>query len=410
MIGRGEDSHFCLPQDRFFSRHHCILEIAPPQTFIRDLGSTNGTYVNGQRIDTAYLKSGDRIQGGETVLEVEVSTGLEEFDSTAKMAASEPSVVSVQCLNCGLPASVEAMSADTKMSYLCDDCRERLKDNPQPIPGYQMIRILGKGGMGSVMLGRSETDGRAAAIKTLLPEVAVSEQSVKRFLREIEVASSLQHPNIVGYIEHGTHNGIIYLVTEYIAGMDASRLSKYRGGKLDYTEVVSIIEQTLAALDFAHNRGFVHRDIKEQNILIHGEYPRSTAKLTDFGLSKSFKETGMSGVTMVGDVAGTIAYMPPEQVRDFKEVRPPSDIYAVGMTAYSLMTGAHALDIAPKAGIAETVKAIFEKQIIPINARIPTVPREVAFVIETALAKSVENRWRTAAAMREALLSAAKMN
>jgi serine/threonine protein kinase len=410
MIGRGEDSHFCLPQDRFFSRHHCILEIAPPQAFIRDLGSTNGTYVNGQRIDSAYLKSGDRIQGGETVLEVEVSTGLGEFDSTAKMAASEPSVVSVQCLNCGIPASVEAMSADTKMSYLCDDCRERLKNNPQPIPGYQMIRILGKGGMGSVMLGRSETDGRAAAIKTLLPEVAVSEQSVKRFLREIEVASSLQHPNIVGYIEHGTHNGIIYLVTEYIAGMDASRLSKHRGGKLDYTEVVRIIEQTLAALDFAHNRGFVHRDIKEQNILIHGEYPRSTAKLTDFGLSKSFKETGMSGVTMVGDVAGTIAYMPPEQVRDFKEVRPPSDIYAVGMTAYSLMTGAHALDIAPKAGIAETVKAIFEKPIIPINARIPTVPREVAFVIETALAKNVENRWRTAAAMREALLSAAKMN
>ena len=74
MIGRSDDSHFCLPQDRFFSRHHCILEIAPPQAFIRDLGSTNGTFVNGQRVETAYLKSGDRIQGGETVLEVEVST------------------------------------------------------------------------------------------------------------------------------------------------------------------------------------------------------------------------------------------------------------------------------------------------------------------------------------------------
>jgi serine/threonine-protein kinase len=410
MIGRSEDSHFCLPQDRFFSRHHCILEIAPPQAFIRDLGSTNGTYVNGQRVDTAYLRSGDRIQGGETVLEVEVSTGLEEFDSTARMEVSEPSVVAVQCLNCGIPSSAEAASADAVMSFVCDDCREKLKANPQPIPGYQMIRILGQGGMGSVMLARSEKDGRAVAIKTLLPEVAVSEQSVKRFLREIEVASSLQHPNIVSYVEHGQHNGIIYLVTEFVNGMDASRLTRHRGGRLDYTEVVRIIEQTLAALDFAHNRGFVHRDIKEQNILVFGEHPRSTAKLTDFGLSKSFKETGMSGVTMVGDVAGTIAYMPPEQVRDFKEVRPPSDIYAVGMTAYSLLTGAHALDIAPKAGIAETVKAIFEKPIIPINARDGSIPREVAFVIETALAKSTENRWRTAAAMREALLSAAKMN
>lgn len=121
---------------------------------------------------------------------------------------------------------------------------------------------------------------------------------------------------------------------------------------------MKIIEQTLAALNFAHSLGFVHRDIKEQNILIEGDFPRSNAKLTDFGLSKSYKQTGMSGVTMVGDVAGTIAYMPPEQVRDFKDVRPPSDIYAVGMTAYSLITGAHALDIGPKAGIAETVKYI----------------------------------------------------
>ena len=115
----------------------------------------------------------------------------------------------------------------------------------------------------------------------------------------------------------------------------------------------------------------------------------------------------MSGVTMVGDVAGTIAYMPPEQVRDFKDVKPPSDIYAVGMTAYSLLTGAHALDIGPKAGIAETVKAIFEKPIIPVRSRVPDVPLHVASVIETALAKQVENRWRTAGAMREALLSAA---
>lgn len=408
MIGRSEDAHFCLPQDRFFSRHHCILEIAPPQAFIRDLSSTNGTFVNGMRIDNAYLKSGDRIQGGETILEVEVTTGLEEFTDAAIPKDSIPSVVSVACLNCGVPAAVEASRPDSRMTYLCDDCREKLKANPQPIPNYQMIRVIGQGGMGSVMLGRSEKDGSAVAIKTLLPEVAVSEQSVKRFMREIEVASSLQHPHIVSYIEHGTHNGVIYLVTEFVVGMDASRLSKNQGGRLSYREVVRIMEQTLAALDFAHTKGFVHRDIKEQNILVNGTFPNSTAKLTDFGLSKSFKQTGMSGVTMVGDVAGTIAYMPPEQVRDFKEVRPPSDIYAAGMTAYSLLTGAHALDISPKAGISETVKAIFEKPIVPILSRVNDVPHNVALVIETALAKHTDDRWRTAAAMREALLNAAR--
>ncbi len=406
MIGRSENAHFCLPQDPFFSRHHCILEIAPPQAFIRDLRSTNGTFVNGMRVETAYLKSGDRIQGGETILEVEVTSGLEEYNDASVSQDSMPSVVKISCLNCNAPSVAEASRPDSRMTYLCDDCREKLKANPQPIPNYQMIRVIGQGGMGSVMLGRSVQDGRAVAIKTLLPEVAVSDQSVKRFLREIEVSSSLQHPHIVSYIEHGTHNGIIYLVTEFVTGMDASRLSKHNGGRLNYKQVVSIMEQTLAALDFAHTKGFVHRDIKEQNILVDGDFPNSTAKLTDFGLSKSFQQTGMSGVTMVGDVAGTIAYMPPEQVRDFKEVRPPSDIYAAGMTAYSLLTGKHALDISPKAGISETVKAIFEKPIIPILSRVNDVPHNVALVIETALAKHTEDRWRTAAAMREALLNA----
>ncbi|HQX57158.1 MAG TPA: FHA domain-containing serine/threonine-protein kinase [Pyrinomonadaceae bacterium] len=408
MIGRSDDAQFCLPHDRFFSRHHCLIEIAPPQAFLRDLGSTNGTFVNGLRVETAYLRSGDRIQGGETVLEVEVSADPAEVALAARMGnQTHPSEVAVSCLNCGAPSNVEASSPETKLTYVCDACRERLKKNPQPIPHYQMIRVIGQGGMGSVMLARSEKNGQAVAIKTLLPEVAVSDQSLKRFLREIEVASSLVHPNIVSYIEHGTHNGIVYLVTEFIAGMDASRLAKHRGGKLGYREVVQIIEQTLAALDFAHSLGFVHRDIKEQNILIEGEFPSSQAKLTDFGLSKSYKQTGMSGVTMVGDVAGTIAYMPPEQVRDFKEVRPPSDLYAVGMTAYSLLTGAHALDIGPKAGISETVKAIFEKPIIPIAQRIPDIPIKIAAVFETALAKQVELRWSNAAAMREALLRAA---
>ncbi len=408
MIGRSEDAQFCLPHDRFFSRHHCILEIAPPQCFLRDLSSTNGTFVNGIRVETAHLKHGDRIQGGETVLEVEVAADQIEgaVNPFGKMEKTEPSLITVLCLNCGVPSNAEASRPDAKLSFVCDDCREKLRQNPQPIPGYQMMRVLGQGGMGSVMLARSERDGRAVAIKTLLPEVAVSEQSLKRFMREIEVAASLQHQHIVSYIEHGTHNGIVYLVTEYVSGMDASKLAKHRGGKLNYKEVAKIIEQTLAALDFAHGKGFVHRDIKEQNILVDGSDPNYISKLTDFGLSKSYKQTGMSGVTMVGDVAGTIAYMPPEQVRDFKEVRPPSDIYAVGMTAYSLLTGAHALDIAPNAGISETVKAIFEKPIIPITNRVPDVPLRVAAVFETALAKQPDLRWRTAGEMREGLIRA----
>jgi len=274
------------------------------------------------------------------------------------------------------------------------------------VPGYDMVKVLGRGGMGCVMLARDQKTGRAVAIKTLLPEVAVSDQALRRFMREIDVASALQHPHIVSFIDRGIHNGVVFLITEFVEGNDAARLADSRGGRLPFREAAQILTQALDALSFAHNKGYIHRDIKDQNILVTGTFPDTTSKLTDFGLAKSFTQTGMSGVTMAGDVAGTFAYMPPEQIRDFKNVRPASDIYAMGMTAYSLLTGAVALDLSPKANVAETVKAIFDKPIIPILQRVPDCPPSVANVVERALAKDPAQRWPSAEAMRDALLEA----
>jgi phage terminase large subunit-like protein len=397
LIGRADKAHFSLPHDRFFSRNHCLLEIAPPQCFLRDLGSTNGTYVNNRRVQTTYLRSGDRIQGGETVLGVELV-------SDAQVIQPADSEVTVQCLNCGILSKAEGLADQGTISFICDVCRVKLKNEPQPVPGYEMIRMLGQGGMGTVMLARQTATGRPVAIKTLLPDVAVSEQSVQRFMREISVASALKHRNIVEYIESGSHRGVIYLITEFVDGNDAAKMVHLRGGRLNYLEVGRIMEQVLSALEFAHQRNFVHRDIKDQNILVRGMYPDLIAKLTDFGLAKSFKQTGLSGVTMVGDVAGTVAYMPPEQIRDFRNVQPPADIYSMGMTAYSLLTGRHALNLSPKAGIAETIKAIFEKPTDPVRMHTPEVPQPFADVLERAMAKEPEKRWRSAAEMRDAVL------
>jgi serine/threonine-protein kinase len=402
LIGRSETAHLCLPDDRYFSRNHCILEIAPPRCFLRDLGSLNGTYVNGQKVQEAYLRNGDRVQGGQTVLGVEVSA--EQFPTHPELAPTQPAIVIVECLNCGARDQAEAASPDEHMTFLCEDCRTELRRQPQPIPGYEMVKVLGRGGMGCVMLARNQQTGEAVAIKTLLPEVAVSDQALRRFMREIDVAAALQHPHIVRFIDRGTNKGVVYLITEFVEGADAARLADARGGRLPYQEAIKIITQSLEALEFAHTKGYIHRDIKDQNILVTGTWPNYTSKLTDFGLAKSFTQTGMSGVTMAGDVAGTFAYMPPEQIRDFRNVRPSSDIYAMGMTAYSLLTGAIALDLSPRANVAETVKSIFEKPIIPIRHRLPEIPDSVAQVIERALAKDPAHRWPSAEAMRAALL------
>jgi len=408
LIGRSPDAHLYLPDDRFFSRNHCLLEINPPHSFLRDLGSTNGTFVNGQRVREAFLNNGDQVRGGETTLVVEVTAGEERHlsETTQDLSPGRPVLVMVECLNCGRREQAQASAPDEKLTFLCEDCRIELRRSPQSVPGYDTVKLLGRGGMGCVMLGREHKTGRAVAIKTLLPEFAVSEKAMRRFMREIDVAASLKHKNIVEFIDRGTHNGVVYLVTEFVEGADASKLAEMQGGHLKYDDGISIISQALDALSHAHAQGYIHRDFKDQNILVAGNSPNHIAKLTDFGLAKSFTHSGMSGVTMAGEMAGTLAYMPPEQLRNFRDVKPQSDIYAVGMTAYSLLTGTLALDLTRKTSVNDTIRAIFEQPCIPLRNRAPHVPQPVCEIIDRALAKDPNQRWQTAGAMRSALLHA----
>lgn len=409
LIGRNPDAHLCLPDDRFFSRNHCLLEINPPHSHVRDLRSTNGTFVNGQRVANAFLKSGDRIQCGETILLVEVSTAPSRdlSETTQEALPQRPVLVMVECLNCGRREQAQASSPEEHMTFLCEDCRIELKRSPQAIPGYDTVKLLGRGGMGCVMLAREQSTGRAVAIKTLLPEFAVSDKAMKRFMREIDVAAALKHKNIVEFIDRGTHNGVVYLVTEFVDGADASRLAELNGGCLSYEDGIAIISQALDALSFAHAEGYIHRDFKDQNILVSGHSPNLVAKLTDFGLAKSFSQSGMSGVTMAGEMAGTLAYMPPEQLRNFRDVKPQSDIYAVGMTAYSLLSGSMALNLNSKGSVNDTIRAIFEQPAVPLSQRAPHIPARVCEIIDRALAKDPAQRWQTAGAMRNALQYAA---
>jgi len=405
LIGRSDNAHLYLPDDRFFSRHHCLLEIAPPRCFLRDLGSTNGTFVNGQKVSEVFLRNGDRIQGGQTVLLVQVAADPTQAHVAETPTLAGSTLVIVECGNCGRRERAEA-APDENLTFICEECREELKQRPQPVPGYEMVKMLGRGGMGCVMLARDESNGQAVAIKTLLPEVAVADKSLKRFMREIEVAAALDHPNIVRFVKSGTNNGAVYLVTEFVEGCDAAKLADAQGGRLPFRDAIQIISQSLDALAYAHARGYIHRDIKESNILVNGTAPNLTAKLTDFGLARSFTATGMSGITMAGDMAGTFAYMPPEQIRDFRNVKPTADIYAIGMTAYSLLAGDIALDLGPSGDIAGTVRAIFEGQMIPLRTRVPDVPSQIAEIIERALVRDPAHRWQSAGAMRTALAHA----
>jgi len=378
----------------------------PPHSYLRDLNSTNGTFLNDHRVKDAFLKNGDRIQCGETILLVEVTAESQNISETTQDAGvpARPVLVMVECVNCGRREQAQASSPDEHLTFLCEDCRIELKRSPQSIPGYETVKLLGRGGMGCVMLGREQSTGRAVAIKTLLPEFAVSDKAMRRFMREIDVAAALKHKNVVEFLDRGTHNGVVYLVSEFVDGCDAQKLAEEQGGSLCYEDGISVISQSLDALAFAHDQGYIHRDFKDQNILVSGRSPNLVAKLTDFGLAKSFTQSGMSGVTMAGEMAGTLAYMPPEQLRNFRDVKPQSDIYAVGMTAYSLLTGKLAIDLSKNGSVNDTIRAIFEQPPIPLRQRAPHIPQGVCEIIDRALAKDPAQRWKSAGAMLTALL------
>src|ERR1700694_4697161 len=119
--------------------HHCLLEMAPPRCFLRDLGSTNGTFVNGQRVPEAFLRSGDKIQGGQTVLEVEVQSEQPvTVDGSKTPTLTRPSIVMVECGNCGRREQTEASPQDEPMTFLCEECREELKRRAPPTPDSRL--------------------------------------------------------------------------------------------------------------------------------------------------------------------------------------------------------------------------------------------------------------------------------
>ena len=187
---------------------------------------------------------------------------------------------------------------------------------------------------------------------------------------------------------------------EYVAGPDAGRLLE-RSGPLPVARAVGWICQTLEALEYAHAKGFVHRDIKPANVLVTQAEGRESAKLADFGLARVYQASRLSGLTMVSDVGGTPAFIPPEQITNFREAKPPADQYGAAATLYNLLTGAFVFDLPAHA--LHQLAMILQDDPVPIQSRRPDLPRGLAQAIHRALAREPAERYPDVKAMRQAL-------
>jgi serine/threonine protein kinase len=386
LFGRAPDCHARLdPSDVSASRHHFLLEVNPPEARLRDLGSLNGTHVNGvrhggrrpdetpeeaatRRGAEVDLFDGDEIRVGATVFRVSVSS-----PSGAPPRGGRPS-----------PSRGEDAASLPRGAA---------------IGPYEVESLLGQGGMGAVYLAhrRDAPAEGPVALKVMLPRMVVDEAAQEIFLREIEVTRALRHPHIVSLLDFGRHEGRFYFVLEYCPGGSAEALRRRHGGRVPLPAALRLAADALEGLAAAHEQGFVHRDLKPDNVLL-GEDGR--ARLADFGLAKSFQQAGLSGLTATGAVGGTFQFMPREQLTSYRQVRPVSDVWSMAATVYFLLTGQYPRDF--DAG-KDPLAVILRGGVVPIARRDPALPADLAAVLDRALEDDPARRFADARELVRAL-------
>jgi eukaryotic-like serine/threonine-protein kinase len=381
ILGRSPQCHCSFPDDPYLSSNHFLLEIAPPQCSLRDLGSRNGTFVNGVRFGMRRQGESPK-EAAQRAQRIALKTGDTILAGTVEVSVSIDSAVSTP------PPRQEGPGEGPGLK----------------VPGYEIIRELGRGSMGVVYLARSARYRRVLALKILwVSDKALSAQEKESFQREVDAAKVLRHPNIVSFYGGGSFGPDIYFAMEYCDGGSLAALMEKSGGRLSLEVARPIMLQVLDGLEYAHARNLVHRDIKPENILLKGGGPAATAKISDFGLAKNFMLAGLSGISNPDTGAGTPGYMSKEQLLNFMFTKPVSDVFSVGATFYALLTGRYVYDFE---AVEDSLQAVLEGRVVPIAERGVPLPRKLMEVIDRAVSVDPEKRYPTAAQMKKALAEA----
>src|SRR5881409_1606008 len=259
---------------------------------------------------------------------------------------------------------------------------------------YTIERELGAGGMATVYLAQDQRHDRHVALKVLRPELAAV-IGADRFLKEIKVTANLQHPHILGLIDSGEVDGLLYYVMPFVEG-ESLRDRLTRETQLPVDDAVRITREVASALDYAHRHHVIHRDIKPENILLH----EGQALVADFGIALAVSAAGATRMTESGMSLGTPHYMSPEQAMGEREITARSDVYALGAVLYEMLVGEP-----PFTG--PTAQAIVAKVVTetprPLIAQRHTVPPHIEAAVLMALEKLPADRFASTAAFADAL-------
>jgi serine/threonine-protein kinase len=259
----------------------------------------------------------------------------------------------------------------------------------EKLGSFRVEAVLGTGAMGVVYRGTNEATGKPAAVKVISGEIAKQGKAYERFRREAEILQQFRHPNIVRFLALGRFKGTSYFAMEYVAG-ETLEQALTRRGPFPWREVVDLGIQICEALHYAHEHGVVHRDLKPSNLMVTQQ---GQIKLTDFGIAKDLDATAL---TAPGRTLGTAAYMAPEQIRGTPEISHKTDLYALGIVLYQMLTGQP-----PFSGASAVVLMHCQLNQPPPrpSVKVPEIPVVLDDLILKLMAKTPADRpWDAAAA------------
>jgi serine/threonine-protein kinase len=391
FIGRAKKAQLRILNDPHFSRHHCLVEVQPPRCYLRDLGSRNGTLLNGEPVAEAFLKEGDVFGGGKT----QVRVGVVNCDPEQRREVS--------CLICSIRPSPTTVPLATLSAtqYLCPACREQFQLDPPPVPGHELERRLGKGSLGATWYALRDSDDQPFAVKLIAPRAAVSDRVATQFLDEVRRYAEFDHPRVAVIHGQGQIDGQFYLIVDYVQTVDLRTLLPRVSPRRAMKAACGVICQALEALHLAHDRGLPHLDLKPSNVLVSRVDRKLRTTLTDFGLARLYENLGLGNLSRTGETDGSLPYMAPELVLDCRCDKPSADIYSMGATLYYFLSGfpPHVF-----ASGRDAYATVLESNPVPLRERCPWVPPSLANLIAKSLDRKPRRRFRSAAEMFHAFL------
>ncbi len=384
VLGREVDGDGRFSDDHELSRRHARVARDPAgRLTIEDLGSSNGTFVNGERVrEHRVLRVGDSVQIGSTTLQ------LTDAGRPPAPAAPPP------------PPRAPAKRPPAPAPAAAAPDRGRLSSELAPgsvFAGCRVEDVISHGDMGVVYRAEELALQREVALKLIRPENSRDERFRERFRRESRIAAAIDHPNVIPVFDAGDQDGVLYITMRLVEGTDMRALIAAEG-PIEPLRAARIVRQVGAALDAAHARGMLHRDVKPSNVLLARE---DHVYLSDFGLAKRADSVG--ALTRHGSIVGRAAYVAPEQILN-EHVDARADIYALGCLLFEALTGE-----APFARWAEGPAALAPLDAPPPSPLelYPGLPRAFDDVVQRAMAKDPDDRYPSAGDLGQAALVAA---